>query len=164
MDLSNRLAAPVALTVNEMQSVVQERVARGIPHGLNFLGGSLDGYAWIEVPTRADGMPDAQWKSSASSYRVADLSDIEVHAALAGRLPVVSPELAQVVCNVATMLEEANSALSSLSAADREALNGLFKKGDALDGQVQTAFASVMVAKSVVDRHECERVHEVGMG
>ncbi len=161
MDLTKRLAVPVELTVDEVRTVVQGRVAQGGAHGLNVLMGDLDGHFWTQAKTREDGLPDVQWKGSADRYAVENLTDAEVDSALAARLERTSPAVAGIARNVVTMLEEANSLLSCLSSEDREGVNSLFRKGGGLDGQLQSSLAAArLVARVAEHRQEHDMARE----
>lgn len=151
MDLTKRLAVPVELMVNEVRTIVQNRVERGGSHGLRVLMGDLDGDFWAKAKTRADGLPDVQWKASADRYSVENLSDGEVDSVLAARLAKTSPAVAGIARNVVTMLEEANSLLSCLSPEDRDGVNTLFSKGSGLDGQLQSSLAAARLVARVAE-------------
>lgn len=151
MDLTKRLAVPVELMVNEVRTIVQNRVEQGGSHGLRVLMGDLDGDFWVKAKTRADGLPDVQWKASADRYSVENLSDGEVDSVLAARLAKTSPAVAGIARNVVTMLEEANSLLSCLSPEDRDGVNTLFSKGSGLDGQLQSSLAAARLVARVAE-------------
>lgn len=150
MDLQKRLGVPVELSIPEMKSIVDSRVAAGIPHGLMVLLGGLDGYSWANPKTGGDGLPDVQWQASPDRYMLLKLQDEEILAVLSKRVSGVSPDALGIVRNVVTMLEEAQSAFSALSDADRKTLDGMLNGTQNLSEQLTISLASVRLIESAV--------------